>query len=350
MDMEPLVCDAAGGADEHGGSLLAAAALFPGATLPWIDLSTGINPHPYPVSPLPASALRRLPEAAHLAALADAAVRAYGAPENGCVVAAPGTQILLSPVCGLVGRGRARILSPTYAGHARAAALAGHLVQEVDSFAALADADLAIVVNPNNPDGSVSRRARLLELAARLRARGGLLVVDEAFMDVGPRAESLAGDVTSGGIVVLRSFGKFFGLAGLRLGFALTAPGAAARLAARLGPWAVSGPALMAGLEALPDLAWQRAARRRLKAEAGRLDALLAAHGVRVGGGTSLYRFVEPVPANSLHEALGRRGIAVRRFAGRPDCLRIGLPDGEAAFARLAQALLAWRIEQEGAR
>ncbi|TIM84721.1 aminotransferase class I/II-fold pyridoxal phosphate-dependent enzyme, partial [Mesorhizobium sp.] len=198
---------------DHGGSLGRARALFPHAPQPFVDLSTGINPHSYPFFDLPATALSRLPEAARVRELAEVAASVYGAPSAANVVATPGTQILASP-------GKALVLGPTYAEHQRAAAIAGHAVTEVDDFEVLAGADLAIIVNPNNPDGRIIERKKLLDLAGKLRAKGGLLVVDEAFMDVGPRAESLAGDVEQGGIVVLRSFGKFFGLAGLRLGFA----------------------------------------------------------------------------------------------------------------------------------
>ncbi|TIP23301.1 MAG: aminotransferase class I/II-fold pyridoxal phosphate-dependent enzyme, partial [Mesorhizobium sp.] len=164
-------------------------------------------------------------------------------------------QILLPQVASLVKPGKALVLGPTYAEHARAAAIAGHAVVEARDFDALADADLAVLVNPNNPDGRVIERHRLVGLAARLRAKGGLLVVDEAFMDVGPVQHSLAGDAGEGGIVVLRSFGKFFGLAGVRLGFAL-ADQQTERLEAQLGPWAVAGPALEYGIRALADAGW----------------------------------------------------------------------------------------------
>src|SRR2546430_2365313 len=116
--------------------------------------------------------------------------------------------------------------------------------------------DLSTGINPHNPDGRIVERHRLLALAARLRAKGGLLVVDEAFMDVGPREHSLAGDVESGAIVVLRSFGKFFGLAGLRLGFALSDVATVERLETQFGPWAESGPAVEHWIPALPDIDW----------------------------------------------------------------------------------------------
>jgi len=328
---------------DHGGSLAAARKLFPAAPEPWIDLSTGINPHSYPLFELPQTALTRLPEPARITALAATAARAYGARSAESVVAAPGTQILLPLVARLVRRGRAAVLSPTYAEHARSAARAGHDVVETDRFEALADADLAIIVNPNNPDGRIIQRSKLLDLAAALSRKGGLLVVDEAFADVGPREESLAGDAGGDGIVVLRSFGKFFGLAGLRLGFAVTSPAIARRLEGELGPWAVSGVALEYGLKALADRGWQLATRLRLGEEAQRLDALLARHGLPVKGGTSLFRFVEHREAAAIFNRLGEKGILVRRFERLPEHLRFGLPAGETETARLDQALTAWR-------
>jgi cobalamin biosynthetic protein CobC len=332
---------------DHGGSLNRANALFPRAPRPFVDLSTGINPHSYPLFDLPATALSRLPEAGQLRELAEIAAKAYGAPSATHVVAAPGTQILLPRVASLVRPGKALVLGPTYAEHARAAAIAGHAVAEVSDFDALVDADLAVLVNPNNPDGRVIEKARLLDLAARLRARGGLLVVDEAFMDVGPVEQSLASDVEAGGIVVLRSFGKFFGLAGVRLGFALTDPLTVERLDAQLGPWAVAGPALEYGIRALSDAEWQADMRQRLARDAVRLDALLGRSDVPVAGGTSLFRYLSLPEAPSLFSALGGRGVLVRHFAERPRVLRVGLPGREAEWQRLEGALAAWASRRE---
>ncbi|MDX8451232.1 threonine-phosphate decarboxylase CobD [Mesorhizobium sp. VK9D] len=334
---------------DHGGSLGRASALFPHAPKPFVDLSTGINPHSYPLFELPATALSRLPEAGQLRELAEIAATAYGAPSAAHVAAAPGTQILLPRVASLVRPGKALVLGPTYAEHARAAAIAGHAVAEVSDFDALVEADLAVLVNPNNPDGRVIEKARLLDLAARLRAKGGLLVVDEAFMDVGPTQQSLAGDVGAGGIVVLRSFGKFFGLAGVRLGFALADALTAERLDAQLGPWAVAGPALEYGIRALSDAEWQDDMRQRLAQDAARLDTLLDRYDVPVAGGTSLFRFVSFPEAPSLFSALGSSGVLVRHFAERPQVLRIGLPGDEAEWQRVESALAAWAARREDA-
>ena len=325
--------------EDHGGSLSRADRLFPGAPKPWLDLSTGINPHSYRLVDVPASAFRRLPEEAQLVRLLTVAARAYAAPSVHTLVAAPGTQILLPLVASLVPSGRAAILSPTYAEHRRAASIAGHDAEPVTDFAELASADLAILVNPNNPDGRICHRADLLDLASRLRARNGILVVDEAFMDVGPREQSLAGDAEVGGFVVLKSFGKFFGLAGIRLGFAIAAPDIVAALHARLGPWAVSGPALEIGIEALGNLDWQNDMRRQLADGARRLDALLGRSGLNVQGGTDLYRFLRTPSAPSIFRSLGQRGIFVRAFDEDATALRFGLPGNEAEFERLADAL-----------
>jgi cobalamin biosynthetic protein CobC len=327
---------------DHGGSLGRARVLFPQAPEPWVDLSTGINPYSYPLFDLPATALSRLPEPALVHELNAVAATAYGAPSALDMVAAPGTQILLPRVMSLVAPGRALVLGPTYAEHARAAALAGHAVEEVGDFGALGGADLAIVVNPNNPDGRTVEREKLLDLACRLHARGGLLVVDEAFMDVGPREDSVAGDVGQGGLVVLKSFGKFFGLAGLRLGFAIAEDAVARRLEAELGPWAVAGPALEYGVKALGDRAWQSDMRNRLQREAARLDGLLHGFGMAVTGGTSLFRYVETAEAAKLFAWLGAHGILVRNFNWSAAALRFGLPGDEAQWARLEEALQGW--------
>jgi cobalamin biosynthesis protein CobC len=330
---EPLV---------HGGDLAAARRLFPDAAEPFLDLSTGINPNPYPLPPLAEEIFARLPEPAALDHLAKIAAAAYGAPAAACVVAAPGTQILLPLVAGLARPGRAAIVAPTYSEHARAAALAGHTVSEVGDLGAIGDAALVIVTNPNNPDGRLLARNDLIALAKSLHARGGLLVMDEAFMDVAPPGHSLAADVGRGNIVVLRSFGKFFGLAGLRLGFALAAPPLAARLAALLGPWAVSGPALAVGAKALADRAWIETTRRELASAAARLDAILTGAGLAIEGGTALFRLVRTRDANVLFQHLGRAGILTRMFPDHAAWLRFGLPASEPDWRRLEIAMAAF--------
>ena len=327
-----------GGRLEHGGDLATARRLFPGAPQPFIDLSTGINPHPYPLPPLGANVFAQLPDSAAQLRLSAIAAETYGAPSPAHVVCAPGTQLLLPLVARLVPAGRAVILGPTYSEHGRAAAHAGHAVLDASNVEDLQGADLAVVVNPNNPDGRIIGKEALLALSDELKVRGGLLLVDEAFMDVGPREASLAGDIDRGNIVLLRSFGKFFGLAGLRLGFALTAPDLATKLNASLGPWAVSSPAIAIAEQALADAAWIDATRTRLASAAKKLDQLLADAAIHVIGGTSLFRLARTPRANALFQHLGANGIIVRHFREHPTWLRFGIP-GEPHWDRLGLAL-----------
>ncbi|MFD2263919.1 threonine-phosphate decarboxylase CobD [Lacibacterium aquatile] len=323
----------------HGGNLGNARRQFPDAPEPWVDLSTGINPFAYPVPPLEPEVFQRLPEPDALLALQEAAGHTYGGIAPTRVVAAPGTQILLPHLARLISPGRAAILAPTYAEHARAAALAGHKVEAVATLADLASADLAVLVNPNNPDGRLLPRTDLLELADRIGTHGGLLIVDEAFMDVGPEGASLAADIIDRRLVVLRSFGKFHGLAGIRLGFALANPEIASNLRSQLGPWIVSGPALAIGIAALGDSAWAYYMRAKLIETAQRLDALLQAVGLEIVGGTSLFRLIRAEKSDALWEHLARQGILTRRFDQLPSHLRFGLPGNEAAWGRLETAL-----------
>lgn len=323
----------------HGGDLDAARKLFPGAPEPFLDLSTGINPNPYPVPELPADVFTRLPQPEALAELRAIAAETYGAPSPDHVVAAPGSQILVAQTAFLLARGRASVLAPTYSEHSRAAELAGHNVVEAADVGELTEARIAIVVNPNNPDGRIVAKDALLALSDRLRGRGGLLLVDEAFMEVGPAEASLCEYVEQGNIVVLRSFGKFYGLAGLRLSFAIAPPEIVSRVAAALGPWPVSGAALAIGAKALVDTEWQATTRKTLAEAALRLDTELAKAGFDVVGGTSLFRLARRNDAAQLFRSLGEASILVRRFAEHPSWLRFGLPGGEDQWRRLAGAL-----------
>jgi cobalamin biosynthetic protein CobC len=326
----------------HGGDIAAARKMFPGAPEPFIDLSTGINPHPWPhprpLPALPSEIFSRLPDRASIRQLATVAAKAYGAPSAEHVVPAPGTQMLLPQVAGLVKPGKALILRTTYAEHKRAAQLAGHAPTEASDVGRLRGADLAIVVNPNNPDGRIVEKRALMSLADSLHQHGGILVVDESFADVAPDI-SLAGETNRDNIVVLRSFGKFYGLAGLRLGFAIASPRLANRLGATLGPWAVSGPAVAIGEKALADDQWKRRTLERLAADAKRLDEMLAKADLEIVGGTPLYRLTRSQDAGDMFNRLGRAGILVRRFTEEPMWLRWGLPANEDAWRRLQNAI-----------
>ncbi|CAN7646442.1 threonine-phosphate decarboxylase CobD [Bosea sp. LjRoot237] len=320
----------------HGGDLAMAKALFPQAPKPWIDLSTGINPIPYPLPELPLSLWQRLPGKAEEAALLAAARKAYRIRAESGLVAAPGTQILIELLPRLVPAARVAVLGPTYGEHAPAWRKAGAEVREIADLADAGDANVLVLVNPNNPDGRIAPQQTLVALIGALAARGGLLVVDEAFADFAPGASLLP--ILPDGALVLRSFGKAYGLAGLRLGFAIGEPRLTEALQAMLGPWAVAGPALHVGAIALGDADWLSAAGEARAADSGRLDTLLGPYG-RIVGGTVLYRLLETPHAAFLFEWLGRAGIYVRRFQHDPTRLRFGLPGDEAAWSRLAGAL-----------
>ena len=328
--------------DDHGGQLDRARARFPDAPEPWIDLSTGINPWPYPVPPLDPEVWHRLPTNATLETLNAAAARAYGAPSGNHVAAAPGSQALIQLLPRLEpAPARCRVIGPTYAEHIASWSDRGHAVFTGEPLPTGAiDADeTVVVVNPNNPDGRRHQPEALLAVHRIQSEHRGRLVVDEAFADVAPEL-SLAGHVGARGLIVLRSFGKFFGLAGLRLGFALGEPRLMKALTAELGPWAVSGPAAAIGIAALNDRDWIIATRHRLAAAAARLDTWLNRPPHRVIGGTDLFRLVECPDAARYADALGHAGILVRRFAAQPTWLRFGLPPDETAWHRLTAVTL----------
>lgn len=322
----------------HGGAIAAAARSFGIPASDWLDLSTGISPHSFPVPPLAAQTWHCLPDAGAVANLQTVAATYYGAPGPACVLPVAGTQAAIQWLPRILGTAQnVAVLAPTYAEHARAWAAAGHRVQLVGRAEEVPSAcRTVVIVNPNNPDGRILAPAQLLALAEHRR-----VVVDEAFADVMPEV-SVAGHCERAPLIVLRSVGKFFGLAGLRLGFVIAEPALIGRLAEAQGPWAVSGPALAIGIDALSDTEWIAAARGSTARAAHRLDTLLTAAGIAVIGGTDLFRLAADANAAALFEHLARTGILVRPFANQPHWLRFGLPGDDAAFVRLETALRAW--------
>lgn len=327
----------------HGGALDLMRARFPQAPEPWVDLSTGINPWPYPLNSPQPDILQRLPTATAMAACRDVMAETFGALAE-CVLPIPGSELLirLLPTLLRPRRGtRVAITRPTFADHAEVWRASGcQVIETSDPLNVLASTDLVVLCNPNNPDGRVWNPGRLEAARTALAAKGGWLIVDEAYADVRPDL-SLAAGGGRAGLIILRSFGKFFGLPGLRLG-ALIAPQDTLETVRRcLGVWSVSGPALAAGAQAYRDSGWQQETRHRLATARTRLDAVLNAAGLRVAGGVDLFRFVRVDDANSVWHRLAGCGISVRRFDWGRNRLRIGLPPDADAEARLAQALLA---------
>ena len=317
---------------EHGGNLDLAQQRFGGRADDWIDLSTGINRLAYPVGEISAHHWQALPSRSEIKALHQAAQHAYGTPAP--VVAMGGAQAAIQLLPQLAPRGRVRILAPTYNEYAPVLSAAGWQVEEVRKLDGLVGANLAIVVNPNNPDG---RRHDPKDLLALLPGVGHL-VIDESFADAVPEL-SLASEAGQPGLLILRSFGKFYGLAGLRLGFAIGHEDDIARLAAASGPWPVSGAAIAIGRRALRDDAWAKATSARLARDCARLDEMVQAQSWRVVGGASLFRLYETSDALVAQERLARGQIWSRIFAQNPTWLRLGLPGAEAEWARLADVL-----------
>ncbi|WPZ22032.1 threonine-phosphate decarboxylase CobD [Sulfitobacter faviae] len=307
---------------DHGGGVDAAAARFGGERSDWIDLSTGINPAPYPIPALPAGAWTALPDAAAQDALLAAARGFWQVPEGAAILAVPGASSAIARIPALAPKGRVRIPGPTYNEHAASFAENGWQVVE------RGETEAAVHVHPNNPDG------RLWPLA---ETTAPLSIIDESFCDITPNA-TLMVQARVPGTLILKSFGKFWGLAGLRLGFVIGDPALVARLEQMLGPWPVSGPALHIGAAALRDETWAEATRARLGAEATRLDGLMTTAGAEIVGGTPLFRLYEVEDAQAWQTRLARHQVWSRVFPYNPRWLRLGLPPS-IGWARLEQAL-----------
>lgn len=304
---------------DHGGGIDAACARWGGARGDWLDLSTGINPRPYPIPPLLADAWTALPDHAAHAALEQAARRFWAIPDSAAVIAAPGASALIARIPALLPPAQVAIPGPTYNEHARAFRACGWTVTDSATEA-------TVIVHPNNPDGR-------LHPAPDTPFR----VIDESFCDVMPDATHM-GEATRPGTLILKSFGKFWGLAGARLGFAIGDPALIARLHPMLGPWAVSGPALTIATDALSNPAWADATRARLATDAARLDAMMYTAGIAPLGGTPLFRLYDTPDAAAWQDRLARHRILARIFPYSTRWLRLGLPDG-AGWARLQDAL-----------
>ena len=307
---------------DHGGGLDAAIAKFGGNRADWLDLSTGINPMPYPVENLLPSDWMELPDHGAFEALTRAARQFWQVPEGAAILPAPGASAIIARIPALAATGRVQITMPTYNEHAAAFRAQGWQVQPDGP------ADACVIVHPNNPDG------RLWQASD---ADAPLTIIDESFCDVTPDASliHLAGQP---GVIVLKSFGKFWGLAGLRLGFAIGQPELIARLNDLTGPWAVSGPALRIGARALQDHSWAEATRTRLAQDAARLDGLVTSAGAALLGGTDLFRLYNVDNAVRWQDRLARAHVWSRAFPYSDTFLRLGLPPA-AGWSRLEAAL-----------
>lgn len=337
---------------EHGGNLQDAARLYGRPVAEWLDLSTGINPRYYPVPAISDQAWHRLPE--KMSALSHAAQVFYGAP---AMLAVAGTQAAIQALPRLRwlnhGASRVVVAAPSYAEHAhqwRQYPYQLHQQNQVQECrydqlgAAVATADVMVVCNPNNPTGETIAAQTLLDWAAQLAARGGWLIVDEAFGDTASEL-SVASSTAQPGLIVLRSVGKFFGLAGLRLGFVAAHTDLLRALENMLGPWTISGPAQTIACAALHDAAWQADTRRALQQQGARLQSLLQEHGFS-SSGTALFQWCSDAAlqgkTEQLWQHLAEQGIWVRLFREAARGLRFGLPPDEAGWQKLTSVLRLW--------
>ncbi len=330
---------------EHGGRVRRAAEQYGLPLGRWLDLSTGLNPLPWQGAEPPLNSWARLPEDED--ELAPAAQAYYGAP---LALPIAGSQAAIQTLPHLRPPGRVGLLATSYAEHSYHWRRAGHrisLLTAAECAPASEELDALVLVNPNNPTGERFEPEELAAWHARLKARGGWLVVDEAFVDTSPEL-SLASLCDRDGLIVLRSLGKFFGLAGARVGFALAAAPLLHALAERLGPWSLAGPSRFVATQALRDRSWQEATRRRLTADGQRLNRLLAHCGLPPSGGTALFQWILTPQATWIHDRLARDGILVRLFEA-PASLRFGLPHAAEDWERLEAGLRALRLAKPAA-
>lgn len=316
----------------HGGGLDAAIARFGGERSSWMDLSTGINPSPYPLPKLTCSSWAQLPDKTAHMRLLEVARSFYNVGEGCGIVAANGTQALIELLPQVLDKGSVSIVSPTYGEHAHCWNKNGANVREVVDLDEV-ESGVCVVVNPNNPDCRVHSLDALLSLCERV----SWLIVDEAFCDCMPEM-SLVPRMPENAIV-LKSFGKFFGLAGLRLGFAVCNREIGKVLLERIGPWAVSGPALEIGARALADQDWIGATRARLAQDAERLAKMLGDNGLEIADINPLFVYAKYRDSEAIYDHLAQRHILVRRFPDRPGVLRFGLCENISALDRLQRAL-----------
>jgi cobalamin biosynthetic protein CobC len=306
---------------DHGGGLDAAIAQYGGTREEWLDLSTGINPQPYPLPKLTTDAWTALPDTAAFDQLIARARQFWDVPPQAAILPTPGASAAIAQLPRIQKTGTVAITGPTYNEHGASFRAAGWALGQDDP-------DAIVAVHPNNPDGKIWNVG---DLAAPF------CIIDESFCDVMPE-HSLIARAEQPGTVILKSFGKFWGLAGLRLGFVIGDPDIVNTLRETLGPWQVSGPALQIGAEALSDYQWAEETRARLTADSDRLDALMTTQGAVALGGTALFRLYEVADAKAAQAQLAQHKIWSRIFPYSDTWLRLGLPGDESDWSQFEAA------------
>lgn len=320
---------------EHGGHLRAAAVQYNIPLQNWLDLSTGINPNGWPVPAIPAECWQRLPEDDD--GLLEAAQNYYG---NQSILPVAGSQAAIQTLPLLRSAGKVGVLHPAYAEHADNWHKAGHTVielqpEEIDN--SLPELDVLILINPNNPTGQTFDREQLLSWHHTLRQKNGWLIIDEAFADCNLN-NSLSAHPVQDSLIILRSLGKFFGLAGVRCGFVIGTEQLLNMLQEKLGPWSISHPSRYITTQALNDIHWQQQTRAKLAPQSLRLQQLLSEHDLPPTGGCELFHWIKTDQALTLHQQLAQQGILTRLFT-QPYSLRFGLPKDQSQWLYLEEVL-----------
>lgn len=315
---------------DHGGDLDRAIAQYGGTPDDWMDLSTGINPFSYPIPQLSDRAWTALPTRAEMNNLTECARKYYNTLSD--IVALPGAQSAIQLLPDLRPKGSMKIIGPTYNEYENIFSKRNWYVDIVSDLDALKGADIAVVVNPNNPDGKIYSAHDLMKITDQV----GILIVDESFMDMTPQ-NSLANHSNHSKLLILRSFGKFFGLAGVRLGFAIGAADLCDQLRARIGPWPISGQAIEVATHAFENSAWISDTKQKLQQLTEKMDKIIP---WKLIGGTNLFRLYRVPDAYEMQSRLAQRHIWIRSFRWRNDCVRIGLTADLPSFqARACEVL-----------
>ena len=265
----------------HGGDIVSASARFGIPVAQWLDLSTGLNPVAYPVPVLEAEVFQRLPYLRP--EFIDAAANYYG---NDQLMPSNGSQLIIQELPNCLAKLPVLLPEYGYQEHHDHWKRHGNPIEYYPAFdpheaAATIEAALEkgeafhlVIINPNNPTGLGFAPEQLADWA-RSMPPGGYMVIDEAFIDVTPEM-SVLGRHFCDNMLVLRSFGKFFGLAGIRLGFVFAHPELRNMLQQRTGIWAVNGPAQALATQALLDSDWQATAQHRIRRCADATQQLFA--------------------------------------------------------------------------
>ena len=316
---------------QHGGDIDLAIKKYGGEREDWIDLSTGINGASYPWQESINVELRNLPSNKILMQLEKAAARAYKIAECTETAAVSGAQqiINLLPLC-LKSCNSVAILGPTYNEYEKAFKRSGTKTKTVSETSELSLSDIAIIVNPNNPTGKVIADETLAGLSKKVR----ILIIDESFKMFSSRRT-----LNFSNIIQINSLGKFFGLAGVRLGFVSGPSDFIKEVKEMLGPWPVSSLAAEIGIVALNDKVWISEMEKILVTESNALHEACNSRNWELVGRTFLFHTYATSSCLEVEKQFAAHGIWVRTFDYSETWVRLGIPTSENAWTRVKQAL-----------